>query len=288
MRKGNQRCRMGVGMVAIVTPCAWACCGNGRCPIICMTKHPQPTCPPVHPPRLHAARGLRGAAAARAQGVHGDLSQRVRALRAREWKDKSSYTMACMAPLPPTSWRERPPPGGRPAMPAGAQRSGGDCHRPLALLRQGDEVPIPTTPMARTRALAEVELRHYGIAHRIYDPPIPLTSPPRSPTPRNSAVWLEAPASVDAGVSRSARTGAHLPARGVTSVLIEHPGARPPSHPLTMGDGQLGADISVHALTKYPQWRRRRCDVHGITTRDEALHLRISSRICAWAWAWGQ
>mgnify|MGYP000104797581 CR=1 FL=1 len=39
-----------------------------------------------------------------------------------------------------------------------------------ALLKTGDEVLIPNNAYGPNKALAEGELRHYGITHQYYDP----------------------------------------------------------------------------------------------------------------------
>jgi len=63
--------------------------------------------------------------------------------------------------------------------------------------------------------------------------------------------------------------------RGVTTVLDNTWGAGLAFAPFDLlGDGSLGVDISVHALTKYPSGGG---DVlmGSITTRDQALHLKM-------------
>ena len=199
----------------------------------------------------------------------------VSALRAREWKDKSSYTYGLHGTPTTYQLEERLATleGGLQCLlvPSGLAAS---ATVSLALLRQGDEVLIPDNAYGPNKALAEVELRHYGIAHRIYDPLDPADLAAKI-TDATKLVWLEAPGSVTLEFPDLPEQVRICRARGVTSVLDNTWGAGLAFAPFDlMGDGQLGADISVHALTKYPSGGG---DVlmGSITTRDEALHLRI-------------
>ena len=199
----------------------------------------------------------------------------VSALRAREWKDKSSYTYGLHGTPTTYQLEERLATleGGLQCLlvPSGLAAI---ATVSLALLRQGDEVLIPDNAYGPNKALAEVELRHYGIAHRIYDPLDPADLAAKI-TDATKLVWLEAPGSVTLEFPDLPDQVRICRARGVTSVLDNTWGAGLAFAPFDlMGDGQLGADISVHALTKYPSGGG---DVlmGSITTRDEALHLRI-------------
>lgn len=199
----------------------------------------------------------------------------VSALRAREWKDKSSYTYGLHGTPTTYQLEERLATleGGLQCLlvPSGLAAI---ATVSLALLRQGDEVLIPDNAYGPNKALAEVELRHYGIAHRIYDPLDPADLAAKI-TDATKLVWLEAPGSVTLEFPDLPEQVRICRARSVTSVLDNTWGAGLAFAPFDlMGDGQLGADISVHALTKYPSGGG---DVlmGSITTRDEALHLRI-------------
>ena len=199
----------------------------------------------------------------------------VSALRAREWKDKSSYTYGLHGTPTTYQLEERLATleGGLQCLlvPSGLAAI---ATVSLALLRQGDEVLIPDNAYGPNKALAEVELHHYGIAHRIYDPLDPADLAAKI-TDATKLVWLEAPGSVTLEFPDLPEQVRICRARGVTTVLDNTWGAGLAFAPFDlMGDGQLGADISVHALTKYPSGGG---DVlmGSITTRDEALHLRI-------------
>src|SRR5574337_2114882 len=88
----------------------------------------------------------------------------VAALRAREWKDKSSYTYGLHGTPTTYQLEERLATleGGHQCLlvPSGLAAI---ATVSLALLRQGDEVLIPDNAYGPNKALAEVELRHYGI-----------------------------------------------------------------------------------------------------------------------------
>jgi len=199
----------------------------------------------------------------------------VAALRAREWKDKSSYTYGLHGTPTTYQLEERLATleGGLQCLlvPSGLAAI---ATVSLALLRQGDEVLIPDNAYGPNKALAEVELRHYGIQHRVYDPLDPADLAAKI-TDATRLVWLEAPGSVTLEFPDLPEQVRICRARGVTAVLDNTWGAGLAFAPFDLaGDGQLGVDVSVHALTKYPSGGG---DVlmGSITTRDEALHLRM-------------
>jgi cystathionine beta-lyase len=199
----------------------------------------------------------------------------VAAMRSREWKDKTAYTYGLHGT--PTTYllEERlcALEGGRQCVlvPSGLAAI---ANTALALLRTGDEVLIPDNAYGPNKALAEGELRHWGITHAYYDPLNAADLSARI-TERTRLVWLEAPGSVTMefpdlpGLVRICRE------RGVLCVLDNTWGAGLAFSPFDLlGDGTLGVDLSVHALTKYPSGGG---DVlmGSIVTRDEALHLKI-------------
>lgn len=204
----------------------------------------------------------------------------VAALRAREWKDKSSYTYGLHGTPTTYQLEERLATleGGLQCLlaPSGLAAI---ATVSLSLLRRGDEVLIPDNAYGPNKALAEVELRHYGIQHRIYDPLDPADLAAKI-TDATRLVWLEAPGSVTLEFPDLPEQVRICRARGVTTVLDNTWGAGLAFAPFDLlgdgpgGQGSLGVDVSVHALTKYPSGGG---DVlmGSITTRDEALHLRI-------------
>ncbi|WP_311220684.1 MULTISPECIES: PLP-dependent transferase [unclassified Acidovorax] len=199
----------------------------------------------------------------------------VAAMRAREWKDKTSYTYGLHGTPTTYQLEER----------LATLEGAGQCllvpsglaaiaNVSLALLRSGDEVLIPDNAYGPSKALAEAELRQYGIRHVIYDPLDPADLAARI-TPATRLVWLEAPGSVTMEFPDLAEQVRICRTRGVTSALDNTWGAGLAFAPFDLlGDGTLGVDISVHALTKYPSGGG---DVlmGSITTCDQALHLRI-------------
>lgn len=199
----------------------------------------------------------------------------VAAMREREWKDKSGYTYGLHGT--PTTYlleeRLATLEGGRQCLlvPSGLAAI---ATVSLSLLRQGDEVLIPDNAYGPNKALAEVELRHYGIRHRIYDPldPADLAAKIGEHT---RLVWLEAAGSVTLEFPDLPELVRICRARGVTTVLDNTWGAGLAFAPFDLlGDGSLGVDVSVHALTKYPSGGG---DVlmGSIVTCDESLHLKI-------------
>jgi len=201
----------------------------------------------------------------------------VAAMRSREWKDKTGYTYGLHGT--PTTYllEER----------LCALEGGSQCvlapsglaaiaNVSLALLGSGDEVLIPDNAYGPNKALAEGELKAWGITHQLYDAMDPQDLARRI-GPKTRLVWLEAAGSVtlefpdlreQVRICRNAKGGA-----GVLTALDNTWGAGLAFNPFELGEG-LGVDISAHALTKYPSGGG---DVlmGSVITRDEALHIRI-------------
>ena len=199
----------------------------------------------------------------------------VAAMRSREWKDKSGYTYGLHGT--PTTYllEERlcALEGGLQCVlvPSGLAAI---ANTALALLKTGDEVLIPDNAYGPNKALAEGELRHWGITHVYYDPMNPADLAARI-SERTRLVWLEAPGSVTMEFPDLIALARVCRAHGVLSALDNTWGAGLAFKPFDLtGDGSLGVDLSVHALTKYPSGGG---DVlmGSIITRDEALHLKI-------------
>ena len=199
----------------------------------------------------------------------------VAALRSREWKDKSGYTYGLHGT--PTTYllEERlcALEGGLQCVlvPSGLAAI---ANTALALLQTGDEVLIPDNAYGPNKALAEGELRHWGITHAYYDPMDPTDLAQRI-TERTRLVWLEAPGSVTMEFPDLIEQVRICRERGVLCALDNTWGAGLAFKPFDLtGDGSLGVDLSVHALTKYPSGGG---DVlmGSVITRDEALHLKI-------------
>ena len=209
----------------------------------------------------------------------------VAALRARNWRSKAGYTYGLHGT--PTSFtleeRIATLEGGVQALlvPSGLAAI---TLVDMALLKSGDEVLIPDNAYGPNKELARNELAGWGIAHRFYDPMDP-TSFAVAIGPATKLVWLEAAGSVTMefpdlrALLRIARE------RGVMVALDNTWGAGIAFGAFDLGDG-LGADISVHALTKYPSGGG---DVlmGSVTTCDEALHLKLKFSHMRMGWGVG-
>ena len=199
----------------------------------------------------------------------------VAAMRQREWKDKSAYTYGLHGTPTTYTLEERlcALEGGQQCVlvPSGLAALATVA---LALLQAGDEVLIPDNAYGPNKALAEGELRHFGITHQYYDPLDPDDLSARM-NERTRLVWLEAPGSVSMEFPDLPELVRRCKARGVICALDNTWGAGLAFAPFDLlRDGTLGVDISAHALTKYPSGGG---DVlmGSIITRDAALHLKI-------------
>jgi cysteine-S-conjugate beta-lyase len=201
----------------------------------------------------------------------------VAAMRARDWKHKSGYTYGLHGT--PTSFllEER----------IAALEGGAQCvlvpsglaaiaNVGMAVLKTGDEVLLPDNVYGPSRALADGELRNWGITHRLYDPlkPRELES---LIGPRTRLVWLEAPGSVTMEFPDLPELVRICRRKGVLCAVDNTWGAGLAfsAFDLAPGSGEvLAADFSVHALTKYPSGGG---DVlmGSIVTRDEKLHQQV-------------
>jgi cystathionine beta-lyase len=203
-------------------------------------------------------------------------------MRQREWKDKSAYTYGLHGTPTTYTLEERlcTLEGGAQCVlvPSGLAALATVA---LAVLQTGDEVLLPDNAYGPNKALAEGELRHYGITHQVYDPMDPEDLA-RKIGPRTRLVWLEAPGSVSMEFPDLPEMVRRCQARGVLCALDNTWGAGLAFKPFDLladaaGSGEPGSlavDISAHALTKYPSGGG---DVlmGSIITRDAALHLKI-------------
>ncbi|MFN4362096.1 MAG: PLP-dependent transferase [Hylemonella sp.] len=205
----------------------------------------------------------------------------VAAMRSREWKDKTAYTYGLHGT--PTSYlleeRIATLEGGAQCLlvPSGLAAIATVA---LSLLQSGDEVLIPDNAYGPSKALAEGELKAWGITHQIYDPMDPQDLARRI-GPRTRLVWLEAAGSVTlefpdlpelVRICRAANGGA-----GVRCALDNTWGAGLAFNAFDLapqGVGGQGVDLTIHALTKYPSGGG---DVlmGAIVTREPALHIRL-------------
>ena len=178
----------------------------------------------------------------------------VAAMRTREWMDKSAYTYGLHGT--PTTFtleaRLATLEGGKHCIltPSGLAAI---AHVDFALLKTGDEVLIPDNAYAPNKSLAEGELAQFGITHQVYDP-LDVNDLAARITPRTRLVWLEAAGSVTMEFPDLIALVQLCKARGVLCALDNTWGAGLAfnAFDLTPGQGELGVDLTIHALTKYP------------------------------------
>lgn len=201
----------------------------------------------------------------------------VAVMRARQWKDKTGYTYGLHGT--PTTYllEERlcTLEGGLQCVlaPSGLAAI---ANVALALLMTGDEVLIPDNAYGPNKALADGELKNFGITHQLYDPMDPQDLARRI-SRKTRLVWLEAAGSVTLEFPDLPEQVRICRRAGVLCALDNTWGAGLAFDPFNLPNTQtpsLGVDISVHALTKYPSGGG---DVlmGSVITRDEALHLRV-------------
>ena len=201
----------------------------------------------------------------------------VAAMRSREWKDKTAYTYGLHGTPTTYALEERlcTLEGGLQCVlvPSGLAAI---ANIALSMLKTGDEVLIPDNAYGPNKALAEGELKAWGISHQYYDPmdPDDLAAQISS---RTKLVWLEAAGSVTLEFPDLVALVRVCKQRRVTCALDNTWGAGLAFKPFDLVPGEipaLGVDISAHALTKYPSGGG---DVlmGSVITRDPGLHLRI-------------
>ena len=193
----------------------------------------------------------------------------VAAMRARDWQHKAGYTYGLHGTPTTFQLEERIATleGGKHCLlvPSGLAAI---ANVNMALLKAGDEVLIPDNAYGPSKALAEGELKNWSIGHQLYDPMDPADLAARI-GPNTRLVWLEAPGSVTMEFVPLAQLARLCRSKGVTTALDNTWGAG-----LAFNGFEQGADVVVHALTKYPSGGG---DVlmGSITTRDDALHRRL-------------
>jgi cystathionine beta-lyase len=175
------------------------------------------------------------------------MFRNVAAMRARDWKSKAGYTYGLHGT--PTSFmleeRIAALEGGKHCVlfPSGLAAI---ANVGIALLSQGDEVLIPSNVYGPNRALCDGEFKRWGIEHQIYDAMDPADLARRiGPTTR--LVWLEAPGSVSMEFPPVDELVRICRERSVLTALDNTWAGG-----IALNGFEVGCDIVVHALTKYP------------------------------------
>ncbi|MDO8769482.1 MAG: PLP-dependent transferase [Burkholderiaceae bacterium] len=135
----------------------------------------------------------------------------------------------------------------------------------FAFLKTGDEVLIPDNVYGPSKTLADGELAHFGIGYQLYDAMNPADLAAKI-SAKTRLVWLEAPGSVTMEFPNLPELVRICKARKVLTALDNTWGAG-----LAFKPFDLGVDVSIHALTKYPSGGG---DVlmGSVMVRDAALH----------------
>ncbi|HYG32590.1 MAG TPA: cystathionine beta-lyase [Methylophilaceae bacterium] len=191
----------------------------------------------------------------------------VKSLRQRNWRDKSQYTYGLLG-TPTTRKLERKlalMEGGKHCVltPSGL---GAISLTMLALLKHGDRVLIPANAYEPATEAARFMAKSFGIEWAYYDPMHPQEI---EFTPNTRMLWVETPGSLTMEV-------ADLPAL----VEIAHKHDALVAVDATWGAGiamrifELGADISIQALTKY-QSGGSDVLMGSIVVCDDRLHGRL-------------
>jgi cysteine-S-conjugate beta-lyase len=125
----------------------------------------------------------------------------------------------------------------------------------FAVLKSDDEVLLPHNVYGPSKVLAGGELSHFGISFATYDAMNPDDLADKI-SPKTKLVWLEAPGSITMEFPDLAALLKICKAKGVLTALDNTWGAGLAYNPFDLGGSDseetLGADISTHALTKYP------------------------------------
>jgi len=139
-----------------------------------------------------------------------------------------------------------------------------------ALLKTGDELLLPDNVYGPSKEQARALLSGWGIGHRFYDSMDP-GSLAAAMTPATRLVWIEAPGSLTMEFPEVDALVATAKARGAITALDDTWGTG-----LAFSPFDLGVDIAMQALTKYPSGGG---DVlmGAVVTRDSDLNDRLAS-----------
>lgn len=191
----------------------------------------------------------------------------VESLRNRDWRDERQYTYGLLG-TPTTKRLERKLAlieGGEHCLllPSGLAAISLIF---IALLKAGDRVLLPNNVYEPAIDCAKFLCKQYGIEMALYDPLSPATI---ALTDNTRLIWVETPGSVVMEVADLPQIAALAKARGITVAVDSTWSAG-----ISMPPFELGADISIQALTKY-QSGGSDILMGSIVTRDQKIHVRL-------------
>lgn len=191
----------------------------------------------------------------------------VQSLRNRDWRDKRQYTYGLLG-TPTTRRLERKLAlieGGEHCilLPSGLAAISLVL---IALLKSGERVLLPTNAYEPAREMARFLANSYGIAVDFYDAQLPQQV---AITANTRLLWVETPGSVTMEVADLPALAALAHSVGAVVAVDATWGAG-----IAMSVFDLGADISVQALTKY-QSGGSDVMMGSLVTRDKTLNDRL-------------
>jgi len=138
----------------------------------------------------------------------------------------------------------------------------------LAFLSPGNEVLLPTNVYGPALRSARGLLNSLGIAYRSYDP-MDAADLRAKIGPQTRLVWVEAPGSITMEFPNLRELVALAKQSGALVAIDNTWGAG-----IAFSPFEMGVDVSIHALTKYPSGG---ADIlmGSVITRDDALHQRL-------------
>ena len=219
------------------------------------------------------------------------------ALRARNWKEKTGYTYGLHGT--PTSFvleeRIASLEGGLQTLLVPSGLAAIACVD-LALLKAGDWLLIPDNAYGPNKELARNELAGWGIRHAFYDAMDPASldaALAQAAGATTRLVWLEAAGSVTMEfpdlptLLQVARRHRALTALDNTwGAGVAFSAFDLGADPAAADGARLAVDICVQALTKYPSGGADLL-MGAVTTRDQALHLRLKFAHMRLGWGVG-
>lgn len=211
----------------------------------------------AYPPGIHRASTV--------------LFENVAALRSGDWKNKTAYTYGLHGT--PTTFtleaRLAEIEGGAHCLLAPSGLSAISMVD-FAFLKSGDDVLLPDNVYNPNRELGRWLQQDFGITARYYDPMVGAGIRALI-QPNTRLIWTEAPGSVSMEVPDLRAICAAAHEQGVLVALDNTWSAG-----LALRGFDLGADIVMHALTKY-QSGGSDLLMGAVITRDRAVHNRLAT-----------